>query len=379
MTKRVEGWVAIGAAILLAPYVTVAQEAGVSPDIGTSTPPELRDFRLDAPPPRQAPEQNPSQPTPNPEPATQSPETRSETRPAFGEQNTPARAPTRPAERIAEQSPSETVTAEPTASESTDTDVPALPDENPGIETASTRTVTTPEGSQGVFIWIAAALGAFLTLAATALLLRRRRNQPPATRNAAVPKQQPSPPTRLGQSKPAPAHKRATEPSARRDADMVFAEFKPDSAQLSIASLSVTGKLTITNNGRLAVDGLMLRSHMISAQSGQKEAIASFHDARDNGSLQSLGPLAPGERIDAVIEIRQPRNALFTFRWAEREFVAPIILINLSGHAGDAAIDVQLSHLIGREGSDPSARMKPLPIDRGPQRFTGVSARLLFA
>ncbi|MBK9003301.1 MAG: hypothetical protein IPM41_05400 [Sphingomonadales bacterium] len=102
-------------------------------------------------------------------------------------------------------------------------------------------------------------------------------------------------------------------------------------------------------------------------------------ECKSAGSLQALGSLATGERIDAVIEIRLPRNELESFRWTEREFVAPIILFNLSGLAKDENIEVRLAQLIGREGNRTSARMKPLAVDRGPKRFTGISARPLFA
>lgn len=157
------------------------------------------------------------------------------------------------------------------------------------------------------------------------------------------------------------------------------AEFRPESAQLSIASLTITGTLTLVNKSKAVIEGLVLRSQMISAQDGQNEAIAAFHASKGAGSMQQIGSLAAGERIDAVIEIRLPRNELASFRWTEREFVAPIVLLNLLGHADGADVEVRLSRLIGREGSGATPRMKPLAIDRGPKRFTGVSARPILA
>jgi hypothetical protein len=159
----------------------------------------------------------------------------------------------------------------------------------------------------------------------------------------------------------------------------IEAAFKPEAAELSIASLSITGTLTLVNRGDAPVDQLLLRSHMISAQTGQQDAIAAFHQSNGTGSRQALGSLATGERIDAVIEIRLPRNELASFRWTEREFVAPIVLFNLSGLVEDRNVEVRLSQLIGREGRDAAARMKPLAVDRGPKRFTAISTRPLFA
>ena len=118
---------------------------------------------------------------------------------------------------------------------------------------------------------------------------------------------------------------------------------------------------------------------MISAQDGQREAVAAFHSDRGAGSIQPFGDLAAGERIDATIEIRLPRTELSSFRWTEREFVAPIVLIHLSGSADGEPVEIQITQLIGREGTGQSDRMQPLPIDRGPKRFSGIAARPVFA
>jgi hypothetical protein len=148
---------------------------------------------------------------------------------------------------------------------------------------------------------------------------------------------------------------------------------------LSIASLTITGKLTVENHGNATATNLALRSQMISAQDGQREAIETFHSNLGDGEIQSLGEMAAGERIDAIIEIRLPRTELHAFRWTGREFVAPIVLINVSGQMGTRAVEAQLSQLIGRQGEESSPRMKPLAIDRGPKRYSGVSARPVFA
>ncbi|MGC1469696.1 MAG: hypothetical protein WA793_09980 [Sphingorhabdus sp.] len=388
MTENLQGWVVAGAIAVLAPSMLLAQDAGGSPNIGTSTPPELRDFRLDTPPPRPTPEQNPPQPSPEVAPKTTAPATQ----PTVSERNTPIEAPTRPTDRSAaprqnETPPSEvrpTVTAEPVTGDApTVSTYPVIPPEIAGSDNAQATTPIEEKAAPLKIVWLGAAIAALCALVAAALLFRRRKNRARRPREVAIPLQQPSPPARLDKPKPlastplppnAPT-KLATPPGP----EQIFAEFKPEAAQLSIASLSVTGKLTIINRGQFPIDNLLMRSHMISAQNGQQEAIAAFHEAKGDGSLQSLGPLAAGERIDAVIEIRQLRTELSTFRWTEREFVAPIILINLAGQIEDAPVEVRLSHLIGRESDGTTVRMKPLPIDRGPKRFTGVSARPLFA
>lgn len=156
------------------------------------------------------------------------------------------------------------------------------------------------------------------------------------------------------------------------------ATFNAESAQLSIASLTVTGTLSIANQGAEPIPAVQLRSLMISAQEGQEEAAAAFHAGESAGDAQMIGDLAPGERIDARIEFRLPREELASFRWSEREFVAPILLINVRSGDASSVQEVRLSQLIGRAPGEQAARLKPLAIDRGPRRFQPIAARPVF-
>lgn len=384
MEKAGKGWAMIGAAALLAPTPTFAQDTAAPADVGTSTPPELRDFRLDSPPPRPAPEPRPSQPEPEAAPlpvTSEAPPRNTATRqqarlPVQGTTARPEAPPTAPPANIETDAtpPPDTVEATPAA---------------PAIPAAKLASGEAPEAQPAIkagawrdwLSWIGAALALLAALAAAHFVRRRKRAR--AGDGFAAPEQQPSPPARLDNRKPERAAPQppAVDPTASElpVTTPVVAEFKPESAQLSIASLAVTGTLAVHNRSNAPVTDLCMRSHMISAQVGQHEAIAAFHAEKGAGSVQSLGTLGVGERIDAVIEIRLPRSELAAFRWTDREFVAPILLINLSGHSGATDVEVRLSQLIGRAGSDASARMKPLAVDRGPKRFTGISARPLFA
>jgi hypothetical protein len=189
---------------------------------------------------------------------------------------------------------------------------------------------------------------------------------------------QPSPPARLDKTRPAATPARTKAPE-KQVAGELSVQFVPTNAQLSIASLTVTGKLTVANLTGANVGELALRSQMMSAQDGQREAIAAFHENRTDGEIQPLGDMVPGERIDAIIEIRLPRTELHAFRWTEREFVAPIVMVNVAGTAGGTPVEARLSQLIGRESTGTSRRMKPLAIDRGPKRYQGIEARPVFA
>lgn len=373
MSSGFMGWAFAGAAALLAPMAGVAQDAPPPQDIGTSTPPELRDFRLDPAPPR--PE---TRPEPQPEPQSESaPAPPVATAPPPQSAPQPARNPQRSPEPDRQQAPppveaaADATAVGETASPAAATN-PAEGGTTTGSPAAKPATGSTADRAASYLPWLIAAL-ATIMLAIGLGLLRRRRRSADALPEAA-PTRQPSPPTRLSDSRP------DTMPDAPRPPapQAIFAEFRPESAQLSIASLTVTGRLILDNIGNAPVENLVLRSHMMSARPDQSAAIAAFHDDRQAGSIQPLGALARGERIEAIIEIRLPRSELPAFRWIEREFIAPIVLIHISGSADGDAFGIGLSHLIGR-GAAGAARMKPLATDRGPKRFTGVSARPLFA
>lgn len=386
MTKRFKGWAMVFAAAVMSSSVAYAQDSGTGQDIGTGTPPELRDFRLDTPPPKPAPQQSAPQPAvtaPPPAESTNTPSTpRAEQRPTASR---PAAAlPNRTPDTQSGSEATADVVASPTAADdppnAADSAIPAT-EADTGAPVASTPADAQPVADAPPWLWPATG-GLLAILAAAAWFFFRRRRRSSASEQAAFaePVNQPSPPARLDTP-------RATQPSvapraperSEQSTDPVSAQFTPASAQLSIASLSVTGILAIKNLTRTPVSGLILRSQMISAQDGQREAVAAFHGDRGAGSIQPLGDLAAGERIEATIEIRLPRTELSSFRWTEREFVAPIVLIHLSGSANGEPVEIQITQLIGRESANQSDRMQPLPIDRGPKRFSGIAARPVFA
>lgn len=386
MTKNVQGRILAGAAMLFAPAHAFAQEAGSPQDIGTSTPPELRDFRLDTPPLQPTPQQA----EPQPESTTAAPPAAERQQPAPEQRavrDPQSRQPDAQADRRS-QTVADTAAAQTPlqdspefvsdAAPSVDADSQPKAERAPVIAGDSLSEAQLPDP-----VWIGAAIAALLAALACALWMHRRNLKARAAQAAELPMLQPSPPARLEKPKSPvapPASKQIASPPPTVNGEApIEAAFKPEAAQLSIASLSITGTLTLVNRGDAPVDQLLLRSHMISAQTGQQDAIAAFHQSNGTGSRQALGSLATGERIDAVIEIRLPRNELASFRWIEREFVAPIVLFNLSGLVEDRNVEVRLSQLIGREGRDAAARMKPLAVDRGLKRFTAISTRTLLA
>lgn len=158
----------------------------------------------------------------------------------------------------------------------------------------------------------------------------------------------------------------------------LHAEFAPDNARLSVANLTVTGRLIIRYQGNEPLEILRLRTLMISACDDQKNLIQKFHSDALAGQVNSLGPVAPGEEIKMKLELQLPRDALQAFDWRERRFVAPIILINVDGD-GKALDPVQITSLVGQQGVTTADRLQPIPIDRGPKLFDALQFRPIAA
>ena len=370
MSARIAAWI-LGGVIAVVQTALFAQDAQSPHNIGNSTPPELRDFRLDAPSPRPLPEPSQTQPAAVEQDANV-PQPKMD--PPAAERATAARQPARavtPKPEVSAPPPSEANAAQPGFSAdgiiAPTPGVVSAPEPVQPPARASVPSISSNEVSWYVFL-IAAVSLAMIGLAFAYFRRRKRTAEPGQAHDI----HQPSPPVRLAQPKQTTLVSDVLAP-------VMNGEFSPEFAQLSIASLTITGRLKISNKGTLPIDGLILRSHMISAQEGQAETIEAFYAAKPAGSIEPLGGLQIGETMDVVIEIRLPRAELPTFRWSEREFIAPIILIHVSGQSEGQKCELRLSHLIGRAGADERSRMKPLATDRGPKRFAGVCARPVFA
>jgi hypothetical protein len=172
-----------------------------------------------------------------------------------------------------------------------------------------------------------------------------------------------------------PAQNSATGPAAPANTQpSLNASFEPSSARLSLANLTVTGRLRIYYNGTKPLQSLRLRNQVISACEGQWAMIEAFHQDADAGRVDILGAAQPGEEIILTLELQVPRDALQAYDWRARRFIAPILLLNLT--ADDPAVPPYHSNcLIGQESEPLSARMRPLPVDRGPKYFGALRFR----
>jgi hypothetical protein len=361
------GWMT--AALLAAGFGLPA----IAQDAVPESPPELKDFRLDKPPPREkAPEAPPPvTPAPAPQPTIETPraETPAPQRPKPKAE--PVAAPKAQTEETAAPT-TEPVADSPAASEPALTPGPLVAPDAAPPATAAEPVASNPYPDIMQYWPIGLALLSAL-LGFAAFRLWRGRAKPleaddePAWLAAEVEPQadahtpRPMTPTPI---RPAPAK--------------ITASFDPSDARLSIANLTITGRLRVRYDGKKPLESLKLRNMVISACDGQKDIIDAFHANPAVGDVESLGPVAPGEEIDLTLELQVPREALQAFDWRERRFVAPIVLINLGSDDGSTAA-YQISCVVGQEGDPLSPRMQPIPIDRGPKRFEALRFRPIAA
>jgi hypothetical protein len=330
-------------------------------DAAPETPPELKDFRLDTPPPKEkAPEPAPAPVvTPQAQPKADTP--RAE------------RAPQRPAAQPAPREEDRSEAAEPASELQPQTEAPALlPEPLPQSEAPTEAEPVTAEPDSGGLISTLLSLwpifAALLALLAGWLAFRwfanRQRDSLEGIESINAPAAAPTIPRPTPSPRPV-----SRQPIAARGS--LSASFEPSDARLSMANLTITGCLRLRYDGPEALQSLRLRNLVISASEGQRSVIDAFHNDPHAGQIDTLGGIQPGEEIVLTLELQVPRDGLQAFDWRERRFVAPILLLNLS--SDDPSITpCRIACLVGQEGDPQSPRMQPLPIDRGPRHFAAL-------
>jgi hypothetical protein len=354
--QRVQRRVCTAALLAACLGVSVAAQ-----DSTPETPPELKDFRLDAPPPKE----EVAEPTTAPVVAPQA-QPKADTLRTKRNQPRPA---AQPSPRQEDQSPP----SEPVGEPEEQAKAPALlPEPLPQSEVPAEAEPATagPEsgGLTSTLLGLWPILPALLALLAGWLAFRwfanRQRDTLEGTESVSAPTAAQTSPS------PAAAPKPVTpQPLVARGS--LSASFEPSDARLSMANLTITGRLRLRYDGATSLKSLRLRNLVISASEGQRNFIEAFHEDPNAGQIDTLGGTQPGEEIVLTLELQVPRNSLQAFEWAERRFVAPILLINLS--SDDPSVKpCRISCLVGQEGDPNSPRMRPLPIDRGPRHFAAL-------
>lgn len=157
----------------------------------------------------------------------------------------------------------------------------------------------------------------------------------------------------------------------------ILLEFLPDRAVVSLANLSVSGKLRLTNQSDQPVEQLRLRAALIGASADQAEIISAFHN-REDGKEKPLADLKPGEKRDFVMEMALPLTDIPSYAVGSQRLLVPIVIANLAyGNGRDSQIE--LACVIGREANPPQPKLGPLRLDLGPRSFAPLGQRRLAA
>ena len=349
-----------------------AQEAGLS------TPPELRDFRLDPPPGDTPsgpevrpplPQQNPpeSRPSATPPPTESAPIVREPI--IVPEQPEGAgRAPSANAAQNVETTPEANVPL-PKAAISADVP-PGQPATQPEVDTPE------PAGPENTRTTQIAALAALLiTLISATVWIWRRRKVVPSV--AAPPlRQRTKPVSQRPIASAKPITTPAPKPAPARSISMTFA---PEQAVVSFSSLTIKGKLHIANANAAAADDLVLNAALISASTEQQTAIDSFFANSVQHTAMPLASIEPGQNIDMPLELGIALNQMQTFSLQARTLLAPILVVKLSRILSEGTPQevARLVCIIGRESTPPQPKMAPLRLDQGPRSFDRLGQRAL--
>lgn len=378
--KRAGAWSLLAASIapLSAVPVAYAQEV-------VTTPPELRDFRLDAPPP--APATESQKPAPLPEPQQDAPDLQ---RPSTPQSTTSspavkatAPAPTaQPPERDVQAprsaEPPQEIVQPPSVTPPPDSAASAAPaaaqQQNDAGQNPLSGEISPTYIAAGAALMLAMVFAAWLSWrrrqrATSVPGLQRYRRTLPTRPVAVLPPQSPTP-------RPLPP---AMPLLTRRNVTM---NFVPTHAVVSFSSLTIEGHLQISNTDTGAADHLVLHTILISASHDQKQAIDSFF--ADPGQFAPVVPIAaigPGEHISAPLKLAAALTAMHTFSLQDKTLLAPIIVARLArlSHDGTTQEWARLVCMIGREASPPQTRMGPLRLDQGPRKFDRLGQRALVA
>ena len=337
-----------------------------------STPPELRDFRLDPPPRETAPE--PEAPQPITPPATQptveptpAPVVR-QPRPIVAEQQRTAPAPTA-------DIPTDTLTTPEAETASPEAAPP--PDAAPASRVPLPQTdVPAQADPDGMGTWeILAVTGLLLAIIGGGFFMWRRRRVVPPTRPRQTYK-----PTNSPAPRPAPLRAPPVVPTQKPSpVPALSMTFAPENAVVSFSSLTIKGQLHINNASEAAAEGLAISAVLISASSEQKTAIDHFFAGSGPIAVTPLGSIETGENMSLPLQLSVALNEMQTFSLQDKTLLAPILVAKLVRSSPDGAAHevARLVCMIGRESSPPQPKMGPLRLDQGPRSFDRLGQRAL--
>jgi hypothetical protein len=366
----------IGAAAMAAAFGAAGLATpATGQDAETVGPPQLRDFRLDAPPRR------PVQPSVTQDPPTQTPPPAERTQPP-PQQVQPAPAPA--------PAPVRTVPT-PTASPPPTARPPGAAPPEPALEPPRTAPipervappppaaveapvplhaetelsvptptpVPVPTTGRSWLLWL-------LGTAALGLLVffgLRRRSQAslsPVARSASAPE-------------PAPQPKPAAPVSIPEPRPWLELDFVPQRAAATESQTEVQFELVVRNGGKVEARSVRIEARMFNASAG--EEIETFFRSAPQAAAAGL-TIPPGMEARAKSQVMMPLESVRPIRVQERSLFVPLVAFNVFYEWSDGRIgQTSRSWLVGREAQPPADKMGAFRLDLGPRIYRQLGQR----
>jgi hypothetical protein len=352
---------ALGAAGLAAP--------AAGQDAETVGPPQLRDFRLDAPARR------PVQPSVTQDPPVQPPSSTERTQaPQQQVQPAPARTaptpPTSPAPAAVQPraTPSEPapppqrtapiperVALPPPAAVEAPTPLPAEAE----LPVATPTPAPAPAIGTSWLLWLlgAAALGLLAFFG-----LRRRARGPLAAIGQSAPAPEPAPPPKPTAPVSVP------EPRPWLELD-----FAPQRAAATDSQTEVQFELVVRNGGKVEARNVRIEARMFNASAGDE--IETFFRSAPQAAAAGLA-IPPGMEARAKSQVMMPLESVRPIRVQERSLFVPLVAFNVFYEWNDGRIgQTSRSWLVGREAQPPADKMGAFRLDLGPRIYRQLGQR----
>jgi hypothetical protein len=251
---------------------------------------------------------------------------------------------------------------------------PAVPVVQPSPTTAPVAAADAPDGQGGRSWWIWAALG-LLVLGVLAFVGWRRRTitgrryGPPEVER---PRITPVPPADTPPSLPDPAVPDAPTPApaAATAGSSLQVELEPVRLSLTLLNAALAYRLTVTNRGGAAIEGLQIVADMISAHASLSREEQLSGPRSPAATMQRIDRLEPGERRVVQGEFRLPFPQIVPIRQGSAALLMPLARFRLE--TGSAAPLVR-TFVVGQPGS--GAGLQPFRLDLGPRVYPTLTQR----
>ena len=242
--------------------------------------------------------------------------------------------------------------------------------------------------------WVLAALAAVAALIAGAFFIRKKQaavpiisaaKTSPGLMPAATPKPEPVrddtargdelPSPEFVQAKPMAASAPASpSPASSRPIAPLGLETQVTRMQRSLRAITVTAQIAVTNRGTQPIDGAVLQGDLVGASKAKPLGEQLANAANELEELEELGTIAPGERREATITVRQELPNIEGIRQGSTIVFIPLLRVRFAGEgAAPLASTVLVGHPPERSGGKPT----PFLADAPPQNYNDVVGRAL--